>query len=119
MKSKYWLGLIGGLLAVCVGLSIWLQMPGQHAVQAQVRSNGTVIAVVDLRKDQEFTVMGPDGGENVVTVKDGKIAVTSASCPDHHCMNRGFCAGGMAIVCLPNRLVIEFLAQQEIDGVVG
>jgi hypothetical protein len=34
-------------------------------------------------------------------------------------MARGFCSGGTQIVCLPNRLVIEFLAEQEIDGIVG
>ena len=34
-------------------------------------------------------------------------------------MHRGFCSGGMQIVCLPNRLVIEFVAEQEIDGVIG
>ena len=51
--------------------------------------------------------------------KDGKIAVTEASCPDHYCMKRGFCNSGTEIVCLPNRLVIQFLDAQEIDAAVG
>ena len=54
-----------------------------------------------------------------LAVKDGKIAVTQASCPDHHCMARGFCNSGAQIVCLPNRLVIEFLGDQEIDAAIG
>jgi hypothetical protein len=58
-------------------------------------------------------------GSNTISVKDGKIAVTQADCPDHYCMDRGFCDGGAQIVCLPNRLVIKFVAPQEIDGVVG
>ena len=58
-------------------------------------------------------------GTNTVTVKDGKIAVTAASCPDSYCMKRGFCQGGAQIVCLPNRLVIEFVGSQTVDGVVG
>jgi len=61
----------------------------------------------------------PGGGHNVVTVKDGRIAVTQANCPDHYCMDRGFCNSGSPIVCLPNRLVIEFSGEQEIDFVVG
>ena len=58
-------------------------------------------------------------GTNIVTVRDGAVAVTSADCPDHYCMQRGFCSGGTEIVCLPNRLVLRFVGQQEIDGIVG
>ena len=54
-----------------------------------------------------------------LAVKDGKIAVTQATCPDHYCMKRGFCHSGADIVCLPNRLVIHFTAAQEIDAVIG
>ena len=119
LKSKYWIGLIGALLVACVGLSLWLYQPGKTATQASIKSDGKVIAVVDLRIDRELTVTDSKGGINVVTVKAGKIAVTAATCPDHHCVKRGFCDGGTAIVCLPNRLVIEFLTEQEIDGAVG
>lgn len=119
MKSKYWVLLLAALLALCGGLSVGILWPGEAASQARVLSDGQVVAVVDLQKDQQFTVPGYNGGENVVTVKDGKIAVTEASCPDHYCMQRGFCNSGTAIVCLPNRLVIEFLGAQEVDGAVG
>ena len=47
------------------------------------------------------------------------IAVTAATCPDHYCMHRGFCDRGTQIVCLPNRLVIRFLGEQNIDAVAG
>ena len=52
-------------------------------------------------------------------VENGKIGVCEATCPDHYCMKRGFCNSGTEIVCLPNRLTIRFLGQQEIDAVVG
>ena len=45
--------------------------------------------------------------------------LTEADCPDGYCMDRGFCSGGAQIVCLPNRLVISFLASEEVDFVVG
>ena len=117
MKTKYWIMALALLLALCLGLTM-LTMGGEAASQARITSNGKVIRTVDLSFDQEFTVETADG-YNVVTVKDGKIAVTEASCPDHHCMARGFCNSGTQIVCLPNRLVIEFLGEAEIDGVVG
>ena len=119
MKSKTWIILLAIMLAACIGLSIPFLLPGEAAVTAQIRSRNQLIKTVDLRIDQEFTVDTPDGGHNLVTVKDGKIAVTEANCPDHYCMERGFCNSGSAIVCLPNRLVIEFTGETEVDFVVG
>ena len=117
MKTKYWLLALALLLAVCIGLSL-LTLGGKAASRARITSCGKEIRTVDLSFDQQFTVETEDG-YNVVTVQDGRIAVTEASCPDHHCMARGFCNSGAQIVCLPNRLVIEFLGEAEIDGIVG
>ena len=78
-----------------------------------------VIKTVDLRIDQEFTVENGNHGYNAITVRDGKIGVSEATCPDHYCMKRGYCNSGTEIVCLPNRLVIRFLGEQEIDAIVG
>ena len=119
MKTKTWIILLAVVLIACLGLSLFLLMPGEAAVYAEIISQGQVIKTVDLRIDQEFTVTTPDGGTNTVTVRDGYIAVTAASCPDHYCMDRGYCNSGTQIVCLPNRLVIRFLGEQTIDAVVG
>ena len=70
------------------------------------------------RVDQQLTVES-ENGTNVITVKDGKVAVTEADCPDGYCMERGFCSGGAQIVCLPNRLVLHFIGQSDVDFVVG
>ena len=117
MKSRTWIALIGALLVVCLGLSLWLLRPTQAAF-AEVWSEGELLYMLDLRVDREVTVQ-TDKGMNVITVRDGKIAVTEADCPDGYCIGRGFCNGGAQIVCLPNRMVIKFLAETEIDGVVG
>ncbi len=117
MKSQYWALLLAALLAGSVGLAL-LFAPDEPQVQAQIFSDGVLIRTVDLRTDQQFTVTAPQGGRNVVTVRDGRLAVTEASCPDHICMDMGFRASGQ-IVCLPNRLVIRFLGQTPADAVTG
>ena len=114
MKTKYWLMIFGAVTAVCIALSLPL-LRTEQARFAKITSKGIEIKTVDLAIDQEFTV----DGHNTVTVKDGRIAVTWADCPDHYCMKRGFCAGGTDIVCLPNRLVISFLGEQEVDAAIG
>ncbi len=118
MKTKTWIALIALLLVVCVGLSLWLLWPAENAAFAEVWSEGELLCKLDLRLDQQITVTG-ENGTNVVTVQGGRIAVTAADCPDHYCMDRGFCAGGAQIVCLPNRLVIKFVGETEVDAVVG
>ena len=115
MKTRTWLLLLLALLAVSLGLGAMLLTAGPEAVRAEIRSDGELIATVDLRIDQEFTVTTPWGGENVVTVRSGAIAVTQANCPDHYCMHRGFCNSGGSIVCLPNKLVISFVGEQDVD----
>ena len=119
MKTKYWIALLAVLLIICAGLSIPLLMPGEAATHAEIVSEGRVLHTVDLRIDQEITVANSQGGINIVTVRDGKIAVTEADCPDHYCMHRGFCNSGAQIVCLPNLLIIRFTGAQEVDIVVG
>ena len=114
MKTKYWVMLFGLLAAACILFSLPL-LSQEEARFARITSGGRTVKTVDLTVDQEFTV----DGKNTVTVRDGKIAVTWADCPDHYCMKRGFCSGGADIVCLPNRLVITFLGDQEIDAAIG
>ena len=119
MKTRTWILLLSVILVLCLGLSVFLFLPGDAAVFAEITSEGAVIKTVDLRIDQEFTVTASGGGTNTITVRDGHIAVTAATCPDHYCMHRGFCDRGTQIVCLPNRLVIRFLGEQPIDAIVG
>ena len=117
MKTSRWILLLSFLLILSFVLTLFLSS-GPEATRAKITSHGSLIRIVDLHIDQSFTVEN-GGGYNIITVRDGKIAVTEASCPDHYCMHRGFCSSGAQIVCLPNKLVIEFLGEEEIDGMVG
>ena len=118
MKTRGWIGLICGIMALSLVLSVPLFLGGSPAATAEIMSDGKLVKTVLLSVDQEFTVTSESGGVNTVTVRDGAIAVTDASCPDHYCMHRGFCDGGSSIVCLPNRLIIAFKGEQEVDFVV-
>ena len=118
MKSKYWVILFFCLVAGCVALSLLFLSPGAPSQMAEVRSHGELVKTIDQTQDQEFTVTD-QVGSNVITVRDGKIAVTWADCPDGYCVDRGFCNSGNQIVCLPHGLVITFLGETEVDFVVG
>ena len=119
MKTRYWIALLAAIALICAGISIPLLIPGEDAVYAQIISDGQVMQVVDLNTDREIRITTNRGGSNTVTVRDGKIGVTEATCPDHYCMDRGMCSSGAQIVCLPNRLTIRFLGDQEVDSIAG
>ena len=119
MKTRCWIILLGILFFQSLLGSIFVLRPQPEAAQAQISSGGKVVKTVNLHENQQFTITSETGGINVITVEDGKIAVTDASCPDHYCMNRGFCASGTDIVCLPNKLVIHFLGTQTVDAAAG
>ena len=118
MKTKFWIAVIAAVVAVCAGLSAFYFLGGEEASAACVLSGGELVCVLDLGTDTVFTVEH-DGGTNEITVRDGRIAVTAADCPDHYCMDMGFRSGGAPIVCLPNSLVIEFTGDSGVDGAVG
>ena len=51
-------------------------------------------------------------------MRAGKLAVTAASCPDGDCIRCGEKNTNPPIVCLPNRVSIQFSADGAVDGVV-
>ena len=111
--------LLAGILLVCAGLTIPLLTSSKEAAYAKIISDGQIMQVVDLHIDREIHITTNHGGRNTITVRDGKIGVTEANCPDHYCMDRGMCSGGAQIVCLPNRLIIRFKGDLTVDSVVG
>ena len=118
MKTKIWAALLCAVALVCAGLSFWLFGPGEAALAVRVISEGKLLYTLPLSQPTRLEIVSSNG-TNVITVSDGKVAVTEADCPDKHCVRRGFCDRGVQIVCLPNRLVLEFTGGQTVDGISG
>ena len=118
MKTKYWIMILAVLLLVSAFFAVLLSRVGQDAQTVEVWSEGELLHTLPLAVDTQI-IVETTRGSNTVTVRDGKVAVTAADCPDHYCMKRGFCDGGSGIVCLPNRLVLKFTKAAPIDGVSG
>jgi len=118
MKTKYWVILFILILAVCAVCCV-VFFRGSDGAMAEISSDGEVVCTVDLRIDQEMQIESANGGTNLVVVENGQIRVKEASCPDQVCVDRGYCSGGAPVVCLPNRLVITFLGESELDVSTG
>lgn len=108
-KRKRDLLLITALLIIATllyaGSRIIFSDPPLHV---EISVDGNVVKTLQLNRDAEFTVDGYHGGTNHVVIKDGKVRVTKASCPDKLCIKQGAIhRTGDAIVCLPNRVIIR------------
>ena len=118
MKTKFWIIIVSLVAAASLAVSLWLFRPAEQATAVKVISEGKLLYTLPLSEDTRLEVVSAHG-TNIITVKDGKVAVTEADCPDQHCVKRGFCDRGSQIVCLPNRLVLEFTRVSGIDGISG
>jgi len=78
-----------------------------------------LIESVDLSMvDREYTI---DLGTNTVLIERDGVSMASANCPDRLCVKQGkLSSASGAIVCLPNRIIIEFASKNtDVDAVAG
>lgn len=75
-----------------------------HYGTIRITVNGEEYGTYSLAKDQVIKI----GDTNVCEIKNGKVRMIEADCPDHLCMKqKAVDSTGGTIVCLPNKVVIE------------
>lgn len=104
MKKKELLFITG---IVIFALLLWGAMyfirSGDYGT-IRITVNGTEYGTYSLSKDQIISI----GDTNVCEIKDGKVSMIEADCPDHLCLKQNSIGdSGGTIVCLPNKVVIE------------
>lgn len=117
MKTKTWILLFSFLAFLCAVLSFIFFLGSEECDTVQVYSDGELVLTLNLAEDGEYRI-GLGEEWNVINVKDGKVFVSSASCSSQDCVRHYPADHGAPIVCLPNRLVIEFAEGEEYDAVL-
>lgn len=89
-----------------------------------VTVDGEIYETYSLEKNQTVTVK-TKYGTNTFTIKDGKVSMKEADCPDKTCTEH-YAVGNAneSIICLPHKFVIEIQGEKEessmeIDGVAN
>lgn len=118
----HWGDLLAALLvAVCAaGLLLGLTLRGTEGERTavEVYHRGRLLYTLPLDRDGEWTVEGTY--KNVITIRDGRVAVTASDCPGGDCVHMGWeSRAGRGIVCLPNRLELRLTGVSDVDAVVG
>jgi hypothetical protein len=118
MKVKIIGGIIAAVFLIGAVGSI-LVMTSKPKNTVRIVSDSEVLYTIDLSTAEDDTfVIEKNGQHNTVEIKDHMIRVSEADCPDKTCVKSGWLSSSaMPIVCLPNRLVIEFSDEEsEVDA---
>lgn len=82
------------------------------AQKLRITVSGKEYGVYSLDEDQVIKI----GDTNVCEIKDKKVTMISAECPDQLCIHQGpICLQGETIVCLPNKVVLEVTGMKKTD----
>ncbi|GHV18729.1 hypothetical protein FACS189425_08090 [Clostridia bacterium] len=95
-----------------------LFLSGKHS-KVVIIQNGTVKAEYKLSeiKDSEQVRIDSDLGFNVVELSKTAVSVIEASCPDKLCQENTIDKPNQAIVCLPNKLIVKIVGNNEAETV--
>lgn len=122
MKSnRFWALFFALIGAVCLAAALFVQLPGTPGVCIEIYQHGELLHTLPLDTPTQLTIDAPNGGSNTVTVENGAVCVSHASCPDQVCVDQGWVSSGVVpIVCLPNQLVIQIKGgDQTVDTAIG
>ena len=96
-----------------VGLSVFLIVNStrEEGNFVRVSIDGRQVAEYSLSVDGKYSL---NGGTNVLVIKNGRVYMKYADCPDGLCVNQGEVYNvGQKIVCLPNRVMVEVVGEGE------
>ena len=122
MKSnRFWLLVLGATLLLCAVCAALIPLFAHPGAVAEIRQNGVLLRTVSLDEPLTFDLAAPNGGSNTVAVREGRICVSHASCPDQVCVKQGWVSQtATPIVCLPNGLVIQIKGgETDLDATTG
>ena len=104
MKKKETI-FIASILVIAGILWLGFRISGQRSHNTiRITVDGKEFGTYSLSKDQVIHI----GDTNVCEIKDGKVTMIEATCPDHYCMKqKAVDEHGCSIICLPNKVVIE------------
>ena len=107
MKRNDLILLLSVLLVSAVALILSYAVFANQGEVAIVTVDGEEVLRLDLKDNKEILIEGYHGGTNLVVVRDGKVSIKEASCPDRICVHTGEADELKSIVCAPNRVVVR------------
>ncbi len=108
---------IAGIVGIFV---VGMQSTAEMYVSVQVDGVEAEAIPIDASTEGKTYAIRTKYGENIIQIKDEKVSIVKADCPDQLCVHQGeIDRVGPMLVCLPHHLLIELKAvdeQSDVDG---
>lgn len=95
---------------------------GYNNTYAEITIAGKIYKTIPLseHKGEGSIEVKTKDGFNIIKVKDNKIGIIEADCPDKVCMNPEYIEKpGQSLVCLPHRVMIEIKGKIDDDIILS
>ena len=96
------------LLFAGLGLFLIFSLVNKPGEYVNISVDGYICKTVSINEDAVIRI--PETGEdyNVIEIKDGKVYVSYADCPDKICVkHKPILEVGQTIICLPHKLTVS------------
>lgn len=106
------------IIAISIGSYVFFYFQGKNSVSKQViiTLDGKEYGRYSINKDDVINIKTADGS-NTIQIKDGKVTMTKADCPDKYCVShKSISRKNESIVCLPHKLSVEISDDEEMDS---
>lgn len=117
MKPGDWLVLIFSLLLIPLSWSL-IDHPSAETTAIEITVADASPATYSIKQNTQINVAG-ELGHSVIEIRDRKVRFSNSPCSGKVCILSGWHQhSGDHIVCLPNRVSISLLAEQDrFDGI--
>ena len=98
---------------------LYFASTGRAAI-VEITVDGNVYKTLSLKEDATVDVPSEGGHTNTVQIKDGKVFMKKADCPDKICVHhKGIRSNGETIICLPHKVIVTIQSSKtgDLDGV--
>ena len=110
MKKNDWILAAAIFFVAVLTFGLQLLKTTDEYSEVEIQVNGELYGRYRLEQDQEIDV----NDKNKVLIKDGKVRMEDADCPDQICVNhRAISRDRESIICLPNQTVVTIRGGEE------
>ena len=112
--------IVGVVIVSVVIISLFYLSEKNVPKVAKVYSDKNLILTINLntKEKKDYIVTGVNG-DVVITALNGKVKVEKENSPLNLCSKQGWIEKTYeSIICLPNKIVVEIEAENDIDAVV-
>ncbi|MBR6084684.1 MAG: NusG domain II-containing protein [Spirochaetales bacterium] len=101
------IALILAVLAVGATILLVTRNNREQGAYVVVMVQNKEIARYSMTNNGVYDIYDNNGNTNKIEIRDGRVRMLEASCPNHLCIRQGWIRfEGQSIVCLPNKVTV-------------